>query len=195
MKLGMLSVLGSILLGVAFSFGAATPNLAAAAQSERATAESNPLRPSHLISLHGLDRDAPETHDLVARLLTSSGEFASFAITHSSNDAEVDGDGDAGGVKCGEGVGVVTPPNGMSGQGWGATAVDALIAAFNDCNDKLWAYSHVKCPPCPVPGCAPFISVLGGYKLTSLTQSSDGTWHAVVTASGAYIAGCTDCVF
>ncbi|MCK6446411.1 MAG: hypothetical protein L6Q99_08485 [Planctomycetes bacterium] len=146
-----------------------------------------------------MDPFAPETEAFVERMLSSTGEFVSFAITHSEDEHAVadDGDGDAGdaiAVKCGEGVGVVTPKNGVSGQGWGATAGAAYLAAFDDCNDKLWAFSKVKCPPCPVPGqCVPFISVLTGYKVTSLTQSTDGTWHAVVTAYGAYIAGCTDC--
>lgn len=198
MKLGLFSVLASLVLGSAAILGSAFTNEADATQTERAAVESSPLQPSKLIQLNGLDPLAPETDVLIERLLSSSSEFVSFAITPEPSNAAADDDADEGGdavaVKCGDGVGVVTPANGMSGQGWGATSTEALLNAFDDCNDKLWAFSKVKCPVCPIPGqCAPFISVLAGYKITSLTQTSDGTWHAIITVSGAYIAGCTPC--
>lgn len=191
MHIPKLAILGSVVLGLIATFTVATTS-----QAHRGAPITPSVERSISASIETLaGADAPT---IVTQVLSRASDEVSIRFTTDGVETTTlafEPPGPAT-IECGSSLPVASPDNGVAGQGTGATANDALGAAFADLLSKLAAYSRAKCQACPIPGqCQLYGSFLTEcFSLVSLTQGADGTWHAVLNYTGPYFMLCTDCL-
>jgi len=99
-------------------------------------------------------------------------------------------------LECGTGLGFMTGNRVVSGQGYGATELAALLSAKAHVLSALAGLSGVKCEWCPVfDACKLVVTTLdAGWEIVSQGVSDDGkTFYAMVTYKGTYTSDCTAC--